>query len=82
MKIAGIAMLALVLSAPAAALAQQPQQHVTATQILGSQVGALAEQNAKLVEQVGTLQEQLAAAQAQIKKMGEASSPKGADQPK
>lgn len=59
------------------ALAQQPQQRVTALQILQSQVGALAGQNASCVEQAAGLQEQLAAAQARIKEL-EASRPNSA----
>lgn len=46
-------------------------QHATATQILSSQLGQCAGQNAQLVEQNGSLQEQLTAAQARIKELEE-----------
>lgn len=69
------AIVASVLASQAFAQPQPQPQRLTAVQMLSTQIGTLAVQNAMSAEQIATLQEQLEAARVRIKEL-EAKLPK------
>lgn len=66
----------LMLAAGVHAQTLPPAQRVTATQLLGNQVGALATQSAELVQQNVELQDQIAKLKARVAELEAAQAPK------